>query len=98
LQPESVANAKRTIASVAALNHLVRYIIMKLLLWKPNAHSPFEMKGWARIRSLDPTKSLIALSAPGKTKKADVAEHPEVFDHVGLLVNEPPSNAGVPFI
>jgi hypothetical protein len=24
-----------------------------------------------------------------KTKKADVAEHPEVFDHVGLLVNEP---------
>jgi hypothetical protein len=24
-----------------------------------------------------------------KTKKADVAEHPEVFDHVGLLANEP---------
>jgi hypothetical protein len=33
-----------------------------------------------------------------KTKKADVAEHPEVFDHVGLLVNEPSSYAGVPFI
>src|ERR1017187_169630 len=29
-------------------------------------------------------------SAEG-TKKADVAEHPEVFDHVGLLVNEPSS-------
>jgi hypothetical protein len=25
-----------------------------------------------------------------QTKKADVAEHPEVFDHVGLLFNEPP--------
>jgi hypothetical protein len=30
-----------------------------------------------------------------KTKKADVAEHPEVFDHVGLLVNEPSSDAGM---
>jgi hypothetical protein len=27
-----------------------------------------------------------------------VAEHPEVFDHVGLLVNEPPGPAGLPFI
>src|ERR1700738_4313578 len=25
-------------------------------------------------------------------KKADVMEHPRVFHHVGLLVNEPPSN------
>jgi hypothetical protein len=33
-----------------------------------------------------------------ETKKADVAENPEVFDHVGLLVNEPSSSAGVPFI
>jgi hypothetical protein len=24
------------------------------------------------------------------TKKADVPEHPKEFDHVGLLVNEPP--------
>jgi hypothetical protein len=33
-------------------------------------------------------------------KKADVAEHPEVFNHVGLLVNGPSSknSAGVPFI
>ena len=29
------------------------------------------------------------LSLP-RTKKADVAEHPKVFDHVGLLVNESP--------
>jgi hypothetical protein len=27
-------------------------------------------------------------------KTADVAEHPKVFDHVGLLVNEPPSPPG----
>jgi len=31
-------------------------------------------------------------------KKADVVEHPEVFSHVGLLVNEPPGHAGLPFI
>jgi hypothetical protein len=34
----------------------------------------------------------------GKTKKADVAEHPRVFDHVGLLFNEPPGRAGLLFI
>ena len=28
-------------------------------------------------------------------KKADVAEHPQVFGHVGLLVNEPPGAAGL---
>jgi len=33
-----------------------------------------------------------------RTKKADVVEHPdEVFDHVGLLVNEPPATARLPF-
>ncbi len=32
-----------------------------------------------------------------KTKKADVAEHPEAFDHVGLLYNGPLYIAGVPF-
>ena len=31
-------------------------------------------------------------------KKADVVEHPEVFDHVGLLVNGPPGGAGLPFV
>jgi hypothetical protein len=33
-----------------------------------------------------------------KTKKADVAGHPSVQDHVGLLVNRPPGTAGLPFI
>ncbi|HUT14114.1 MAG TPA: DUF2294 domain-containing protein [Thermoguttaceae bacterium] len=31
------------------------------------------------------------------TKKANVAEHTEVFDHIGLLVNGPPGMAGLPF-
>jgi hypothetical protein len=31
-------------------------------------------------------------------KQADVVEHPEVFHHVGLLVNEPPGTAELPFI
>jgi hypothetical protein len=29
------------------------------------------------------------------SKKADVAEHPEVFRHVGLLTNKPPGNGRV---
>jgi hypothetical protein len=38
-------------------------------------------------------------SVPSKAiKKADEAEHHEVFGDVGLLVNEPPSQAGLPFI
>jgi hypothetical protein len=35
--------------------------------------------------------------APQKTKKADVAEHPKEFDHVGLLFNEPPGKPGLLF-
>jgi hypothetical protein len=33
-----------------------------------------------------------------KTKKADVAEDPEVFDHVGLLFNKPPGKTGLFFV
>jgi hypothetical protein len=33
-----------------------------------------------------------------ETKKADVAECPKAFDHVGLLVNEPPGKAGLLFV
>ena len=49
----------------------------------------------ARIKvfhGIPPSESVFARS---RTKKADVAEHPEVFDHVGLLVNEPPGTAGL---
>jgi hypothetical protein len=33
-----------------------------------------------------------------RTKNAAVAEHPKMFDHVGLLVNGPPGNAELLFI
>lgn len=37
-------------------------------------------------------------AGPGKPiKKADVDEYPEALDHVGLLVNEPSSTAGMLF-
>src|ERR1700733_6602823 len=32
----------------------------------------------------------IADARASETKKADVAEHPQVFDHVGLLIDGPP--------
>jgi hypothetical protein len=41
---------------------------------------------------------LRASHATASEKKADVMEHPKVFDHVGLLVNEPPGMAELPFI
>jgi hypothetical protein len=31
-------------------------------------------------------------------KKADVVEGPQAFHHVGLLTNEPPGSAELPFI
>jgi hypothetical protein len=34
---------------------------------------------------------------PKAQKKADVVENPEVLHYVGLLVNEPPGIAGLPF-
>jgi hypothetical protein len=37
------------------------------------------------------------LCVTASKKKADVVEHPKVIDHVGLLVNEPPGIAGLPF-
>jgi hypothetical protein len=33
-----------------------------------------------------------------ENKKADVAEYPRVFGHVGLLINERPGTAGLLFI
>jgi hypothetical protein len=33
-----------------------------------------------------------------KQKKADVAEHPQAFDHVGLLFNEPLGKAELLFV
>jgi hypothetical protein len=39
-----------------------------------------------------------AVSHHRKQKKADVAEHLEVFDHAGLLFNQPSGTAGLLFI
>jgi hypothetical protein len=36
--------------------------------------------------------------ASARKKKTDVAEHPQVFRHIGLLLNEPPGVARLPFI
>lgn len=33
-----------------------------------------------------------------RTKKADVMEYAQVFNHVGLLYNQPPARGGLPFI
>jgi hypothetical protein len=52
------------------------------------------------LHSLPPGKVEYRRSVPIRTKqkKADVVEHFEMFDHVGLLVNEPPGAAELPFI
>jgi hypothetical protein len=48
---------------------------------------------WGSSHSTAIARKLLA-----KNKKADVVERPEAFDHVGLLVNEPPGTAELPFI
>ena len=50
-------------------------------------------------RASPPYRVLMTASVPsnGKKKKADVVEHPQGFDHVGLLVDEPPGAAGLLF-
>jgi hypothetical protein len=35
--------------------------------------------------------------SPKANKKTDVADHPQVIDHVGLLINELPGTAGLLF-
>jgi hypothetical protein len=60
---------------------------------------------WELLRLIDhPFRWLKPRGSPGlerrgeRKKKADEVEHPGVFDRVGLLVNEPPGQAGLPFI
>jgi hypothetical protein len=42
--------------------------------------------------SLEAVQVAVAGPAPPNVKKAGVVEHLEVFDHPGLLVNEPPAD------
>ena len=60
-----------------------------------NRHGRTAARGWADI---PPLMRRIPEVCAAITKKADVAEHPGVFDHVGLLINELPGTAGLPFI
>ncbi len=42
--------------------------------------------------------AIIVDFAAAQMQKTDVLEHPQVLQHVGLLINEPPGTAGLPFI
>jgi len=48
--------------------------------------------------SADGCPGILAAVPQHRKQKADVAEHLEVFDHVGLLTNEPPGIAELLFI
>jgi len=62
----------------------------------PPSQGRFEShSGWVSTRCLPRNRDR---PAPPQVKKADLMEYPEVFDQVGLLVNEPPGKAGLPFI
>ena len=59
----------------------------------------------AAMRGMDPVNLVISLSrsfwtAPHRkrNKKADVVAGPQGCDHIGLLVNGPPGQAGLLFI
>jgi hypothetical protein len=62
----------------------------------PTGRSP---KNWTELST--PPVALSLLLSPScsnaETKKAGVAEHPEVFDHAGLLLNEPSRDAEMLF-
>jgi len=56
---------------------------------------------WILASGASPSDSSLAAvdrPAPPQAKKADGVEHRKVFDHAGLLANEPPGTAGLPFI
>jgi hypothetical protein len=50
------------------------------------------------ITAVIATRHLETSDRPVSTKKADVAEHPRVFDHVGFLIDKPPGRPGFLFI
>jgi hypothetical protein len=54
------------------------------------------MLAWA-ISMAMPAQSSVVWARAAKNKKADVVEHPQALDHVGLLINEPPGRPGLLF-
>jgi hypothetical protein len=59
---------------------------------KSTLYGPITIVAAARKRSP------LADGPASPKQKADVAEHPKAFDHVGLLTNEPPGTAELLFI
>jgi hypothetical protein len=48
-----------------------------------------DITAWSGVHLASPSWRQPPGITASEVKKADVVEHPEVFDHVGLLVNEP---------
>jgi len=70
-----------------------------MVLTKVMARSVLDrVQGAAHWRPVVRAVGWLQPSHAAETKKADVVENPKVFDHVGILVNEPPGTAGLPFI
>jgi len=77
-------------------NFALALLVRRDLLSSPRVVRPGWLVQPATLELADSRRK--ALRLDGKTKKADVAEHPKVFHHVGLLIDEPPGPAGLPFI
>src|SRR5690349_15499658 len=79
-------------------SHRFGYVARSLLLEYASSlgdllrHGEFRLIHRVRSWCLRPSDAI------DREKKTDVVEHPEVFDHAGLLANEPPDSAGLPFI
>ena len=54
-----------------------------------------ELLGLAQIVVVHRSSSTRRDRPNPQNEKADVAEHPQVFHHVGLLVNQPPGASGL---
>jgi hypothetical protein len=82
----------------------LRTTVTDLGPWLPVRRCSKAIAAWAFCGAMVDLDSFIALSLMVATasrhrgrKKAGMAEHHWVLDHDGLLVNEPPGPAGLPF-
>src|ERR1700732_5450769 len=79
----------------------LRTTVTALGTWLPVRRCSKAIAAWAICCAMVALDLLIGLVPPVATvpraKKTGVAEHPEVFNHAGILVNGPPGMAGLPF-
>jgi hypothetical protein len=81
----------------------LRTTVTDLGTWLPVRRCSKAIAAWAICCAMVDFDLFMGLVPPGcdrpapPNKKADVAEHPQVFDHVGLLVNGLPGPAELPF-